>query len=168
MNSSDREGIGIAPFAAHKGKIYPLDKMEAVVAALSQHDEPIYLFGGGRQEVEILESWAAKYPHTKCVAGKMTMSEELALMRRLRVMLTMDSGNMHMASLVGTRVVSIWGATHPMAGFLGVGQNEEDCIQRNLPCRPCSIYGKKPCRLGNYPCLNIAPTEILERLGYKS
>ncbi len=160
-----KSNIGIAPFAAHKGKIYPLEKMEQVVAALSKSGEKIYLFGGGEEEVSILESWAAKYPNTECVAGKMSMSEELELIRSLRVMITMDSSNMHLASLVGTRVVSVWGATHPMAGFLGVGQKEEDCIQRNLPCRPCSIYGNKPCRFGDYRCLNIDPQTIIERVG---
>ncbi len=85
-------------------------------------------------------------------------------MRGLRVMLTMDSGNMHLASLVGTRVVSIWGATHPFAGFLGFGQSEDDCIQRDLPCRPCSIYGNKACKFGDYRCMDIAPEEIVGKL----
>ena len=43
---------------------------------------------------------------------------------------------MHFASLVGTRVISIWGATHPYAGFYGYHQDSGDVIQENLPCRP--------------------------------
>ena len=83
-------------------------------------------------------------------------------MRGLDVMLSMDSANMHLASLVGTRVVSVWGATHPYAGFLGWGQRMEDCVQKDLPCRPCSIYGSKPCRYGDFRCLNsITPEEIV-------
>ncbi len=160
----ERNGIGIAPFAAHKGKIYPLERMESVIASISRTGEPVYLFGGSKAETDILESWASKYPNTTSVAGKMSLAEELALIRTLRVMLTMDSGNMHLASLVGTRVVSIWGATHPKAGFLGVGQKPEDCIQLDLPCRPCSIYGNKTCRFGDYRCLNIAPEQIITAL----
>ena len=77
----------------------------------------------------------------------------------------MDSANMHMASLVGTRVVSVWGATHPYAGFLGYGQREADCIQRNMPCRPCSVYGNKPCQYGDYRCLTtITPNAIVCKL----
>ena len=157
-------GIGIAPFAAHQGKIYPIERMERVIEMLSQKGERIVLFGGGKKEKEILGVWADKYPNVTSVAGQLTMKEELTLMRGLRVMLTMDSGNMHLASLVGTRVVSIWGATHPFAGFLGFGQNESDCIQRDLPCRPCSIYGNKACKFGDYRCMDIAPEEVVGKL----
>lgn len=161
---TDRSAIGIAPFAAHKGKIYSLDRMECVVQILSERGEHVILFGGGKNEQEVLESWAKKYKGVESVAGKKTLSEELELMRGLRVMLTMDSANMHLASLVGTRVVSIWGATHPNAGFLGIGQSEKDCIQRDIPCRPCSIYGNKKCKFGDCRCMDISPEEIVARI----
>ena len=97
--------------------------------------------------------------------GLSGLTAELELMRRLTVMVSMDSANMHLASLVGTRVVSVWGATHPYAGFLGWGQKETDCVQVERPCRPCSVYGNKPCRYGDYPCLTaIRPEEIVERI----
>ena len=160
-----RRGYGIAPFAAHQGKIYPLDKMEVVVRELAKSGEPIYLFGAGKKEKEILDAWDEKYDNVYSLVGKYSMDEEIAFMRTLRLMLTMDSANMHLASIAGTRVLSIWGATHPNAGFLGHGQNECDCIQRNdLSCRPCSIYGKRTCRWGDYRCLDIAPHEIVEKL----
>ena len=166
-NISDvkRAGIGIAPFAAHRGKVYPLEKMEGIVKQLSDEGKRVYLFGGGRDEVEMLMSWEIKYANCECVAGRMSMAEEIALMGRLEVMVTMDSGNMHLASLVGTRVVSIWGATHPYAGFLGYGQKEDDCVQLPLGCRPCSIYGKKVCRYGDYHCLtDISQAAIINRI----
>ena len=161
---TEGEGIGIAPFAAHAGKIYPIERMENVVEQLSQQGIPVTLFGGGRKEQEILGTWANRYPGVRSVAGKHSLSEELGIMRGLRLMLTMDSGNMHLASLVGTRVLSIWGATHPYAGFMGFGQRESDCIQRDLNCRPCSVYGNKKCRLGDYRCMDIDPTSIVERV----
>ena len=160
-----RRGYGVAPFAAHQGKIYPLNKMEVVVRELAKSGEPIYLFGAGKKEKEILDAWDEKYDNVYSLVGKYSMDEEIAFMRTLRLMLTMDSANMHLASIAGTRVLSIWGATHPNAGFLGYGQNECDCIQRNdLSCRPCSIYGKRTCRWGDYRCLDIAPHEIVEKL----
>lgn len=161
---TDGKGVGIAPFAAHTGKVYPLERMERVVELLSKQGESIVLFGGGQKEQAILEGWAMKYTNVTSVAGKHTLREELEFIRKLRVMVTMDSANMHLASLVGTKVVSIWGATHPYAGFLGIGQNEKDCIQRDLPCRPCSIYGNKKCRFGDYRCTDIAPEEIVKRI----
>ena len=156
-------GIGIAPFAAHKGKIYPLERMERVVELLSEQGERIVLFGS-KEEAKLLAVWAKKYKHVESVAGKYPLREELERIRGLRVMVTMDSANMHLASLVGTRVVSIWGATHPKAGFMGFGQSANDCIQRDLPCRPCSIYGNKKCRFGDYRCMDIAPEEIVKNV----
>lgn len=163
-NGGERVGIGIAPFAAHKGKIYSLEKMEEVVRLLSNVGEPIYLFGAGKREQTILEQWAETYPNVTSLAGKQDMAKEIAIMRGLRIMVTMDSANMHLASIAGTRVLSIWGATHPAAGFLGYGQSESDCIQRDLPCRPCSVYGNKPCQYGDYHCLDIEPEEIANRI----
>ena len=93
------------------------------------------------------------------------MRQELILMAHLDVMLSMDSANMHMASLTGTPVVSVWGATHPMAGFMGWRQNESNAIQLDMDCRPCSIFGNKPCHFGDYRCLTgIKPETIVEKL----
>lgn len=164
-----RQGIGIAPFAAHKGKIYPTEQMEEVVRMLSNrasmHDMKIYLFGAGKQEEQVLDQWAARYEHVVSLAGKQDMAADIETMSRLKLMVTMDSANMHLASLAGTRVVSIWGATHPSLGFLGYGQRSRDCIQRqDLDCRPCSVFGKQPCRYGDYRCFDIAPKDIVERI----
>ena len=156
--------IGVAPFAAHAGKIYPTDKMEKVVEMLSRHGR-VVLFGGKGKEEDIMRAWARKYNNVELARDVISggaLAAELELMRGLDVMLSMDSANMHLASLVGTRVVSVWGATHPYAGFLGWGQRMEDCVQKDLPCRPCSIYGSKPCRYGDFRCLNsITPEEIV-------
>lgn len=160
--------VGIAPFAAHESKIYPLELMEQVINQLSRRkDTRIFLFGGGQQETEILQGWALKYPRTESMAGVLKgMAQELALISQLRVMLSMDSANMHLAALAGIPVVSVWGATHPYGGFLGWGQTMNDVIQRaDMPCRPCSTYGNTPCRFGNYPCLNdIMPTVIIAKV----
>lgn len=153
--------IGVAPFAAHRGKIYPLDKMEQVVAEVSKQMH-VYLFGAGAEERVLMEQWEQKYDNVESVVGRLAdMGEELRLMSRLRLVLSMDSGNMHLASLAGVPVVSIWGATHPLAGFLGWGQSMDNVIQEDLPCRPCSIYGSKPCEYGDYRCLTrISPERI--------
>jgi len=163
--SAERRGIGIAPFAAHKGKIYPLEKMEKLVEMLAKREQ-IYLFGAGEKEQNILDGWARKYPNVKNMAGALeNMEAELHFISGLKLMLAMDSGNMHLAALAGTRVLSIWGATHPLAGFLGWGQNLSDCIQAELPCRPCSIYGNKACRYGDYRCLSgLGVEEIYNRI----
>lgn len=163
-----QQWIGIAPFAAHAGKVYPVDKMEAVVAGLSRLHPScrIFFFGGGEREREVFARWERLFPNSldasRLLGG---LSEELVLMSHLDVMVSMDSGNMHLASLVGTRVVSVWGATHPAAGFMGWGQSDDDAVQAPLPCRPCSIYGNRPCQRGDYACLNqIEPADIVRHV----
>lgn len=161
--------IGIAPFAAHKGKIYPIEKMEEVIRLLGgecpKGERGVILFGGGGKEKDIMQQWAEKYPYVHLASETHKgLREELKLMRELDVMVSMDSANMHLASLVGTRVVSIWGATHPYAGFLGWQQRMEDCVQLDLPCRPCSIYGNKECVFGDHRCMDIKPEEIVKRI----
>ena len=95
------------------------------------------------------------------------LHEELILMSHLDVMVSMDSANQHLASLVGTPVVSVWGATHPYTGFLGWGQTLDNVVQVDLPCRPCSIYGNKPCARGDWACLKaITPEMVVERVEY--
>lgn len=160
--------IGIAPFAAHQGKIYPPHLMQQVIELLIQKypNARIFLFGKGEREDRQFTEWCSRYP--QCVYVKKdleTIKEELVLMSHLDVMLSMDSANMHLASLVATPVVSVWGATHPYAGFMGWNQDIDNVIQMPLDCRPCSIYGQKDCRRGDYACMNrIAPTTIVERM----
>ena len=165
---SGRTDIGIAPFAAHRGKIYPIDRMERVVEALGKvmaaRGEKVLLFGGGDKEQAVLSGWERRYEGVESLAGRHKMDKEIEIMRRLRLMLTMDSANMHLASIAGTRVLSVWGATHPWAGFLGYGQQESDCIQQDLPCRPCSIYGNRFCKYHDYHCLDIPAESVIARV----
>lgn len=161
--------IGIAPFAAHAGKMYPQEKMEEVIRLLAEKhpDWTVFLFGGGNKELAVFKQWAEKYPVCKCVSGCLKgLEEELSLMSRLDVMVSMDSANMHLASLVGTRVVSIWGATHPYCGFMGWNQSIDDAVQNNqLACRPCSVFGNKPCHRDDFACMqSIIPQQILKKI----
>ena len=157
--------IGIAPFARHQGKIYPIDRMEKVIAKLSeQQGVKIFCFGNGPQEEEVVNRWCAKYPNTISFIGRARFDGELRLISHLDAMVCMDSANMHMASLAGVPAISIWGATSPLAGFLGWNQEKSDCIERNLDCRPCSIFGNKPCLHGDYRCMEIEPEIVAARI----
>lgn len=163
--SSHVANIGIAPFAQHEGKIYPLEKMEKVVETLSRRNIGIYLFGGGKKEEDVFNSWVNKYPNVVSLAGKYKLQEEMAAMKEMNLMVTMDSANMHLASLCGVEVVSIWGATHPYMGFYGYGQKAEDAIVANLDCQPCSAYGNKPCRFGERRCMmQITPESVCDKI----
>lgn len=159
--------IGIAPFAAHEGKIYPAELMEQVVAALCAEPRVrVFLLGGGGHEQEVLSAWADRYPAATCLAGKRYgFAAELALFNHLDCMLSMDSGNMHLAAIAATPTVSIWGATHPYCGFTAWRQTDDDFIQLPVPCRPCSVYGNRPCLRGDYLCLRgIRPEMVASRV----
>ena len=166
QKADDETWVGIAPFAKHPAKVYPLEKMEQVIKTLSERENTrVFLFGGGTKESQQIESLCAKYNNVQPAKSQQGLRGERALMGQLDVMLSMDSANMHLASLVGTRVVSIWGGTHPYAGFLGWNQKAEDCIQLDLPCRPCSVYGNKACSRGDYACMNgITPEQIIRAI----
>ncbi len=164
-NTLQKSGIGFAPFAQHEGKMLPIEKSLELVKVLSQKNQ-VYLFGGGKKEVEILSKWEQELDNVTSLAGKLSLTQELQKMAELETMISMDSANMHLASLVGTRVISVWGATHYFAGFLGYGQSENDIVEiKNLECRPCSVFGNKPCYRGDYACLNkIEISEILKKI----
>lgn len=165
--SQHQSGIGFAPFAQHKGKMLPLEKSYELVRILAQKHK-VYFFGGGKKETETLDRWESEIPNTKNLSGKLNLTEELNHIAGLELMISMDSANMHLASLVGTRCVSIWGATHPYAGFLGFGQSEEDVVQvKDLTCRPCSVFGDKECYRGDWACLeefNIQ--KVIDRVNF--
>lgn len=159
--------VGIAPFAAHQGKIYPLEMMQEVVVRLAAlpHTK-IFLLGGGGREQETLDGWASGLANVQSLAGKRYgFGAELALFNHLDVMLTMDSSNMHLASIAGTPTISVWGATHPYCGFKAWRQSDSDCLQLPLTCRPCSVFGNKPCRRGDYLCLSgIKPEAVYKKV----
>lgn len=159
--------MAVAPFAQHEGKIYPFPLMKKVMEeAAKRPDIKIFIFGFGPREEKLIASIAEEYPNiVNMAAKKIGLGNELALLSHCDVMLSMDSANMHLASLVGLRTVSIWGATHPYTGFFGWHQDVADAVQLDMTCRPCSIYGNKPCQRGDYHCLwGITPQMIIQRL----
>ena len=164
----DARWIGVAPAAAHASKTYPEERLHEALRLVLRHPHTaLFLFGREDSVKQFADRLHAEFPHRVHHATEFAngLREELRLMQRLDAMLSMDSGNMHLASLVGLRTVSIWGATHPAMGFLGYGGRLSDCLQSPRPCRPCTAYGAHPrCPLP-YPCLtDITPCEVAEHV----
>lgn len=139
-----KKWIGIAPFAAHPGKCYPLDLMQKVVAYLQQ-DHQVLLFGGGTHEKEQTERWEMAYKNVYSLVKK-PLIVQLKIMPYLNVMLAMDSANGHLAANFGLPVVTLWGMTHPFLGFKPFLQPNENQIVLNreqYPKIPTSVYGNK-------------------------
>lgn len=139
--------IGIAPFAAFKGKMYPLNLMKEVVETLNNINKyKIVLFGGGEIEIETLSMWENQFEHVTNMAGLLQFSEELSLISNLELMLAMDSGNAHLAAMFGVPTLTLWGVTHPYAGFYPFKQPDSNSIvsdREKYPKIPTSIYGNK-------------------------
>lgn len=165
--SSGKKIIGIAPFAAHAGKMYDLSQMEVVIKELSKTNT-VVLFGGGKKEVALLNEIEARNEHTISVAGKLSFREELDLISNLSLMIAMDSGNAHMAAMFGVKVITIWNVTHPYAGFYPFAQPIENALladRKKYPKIPTSIYGNKyPEGYENAASKTITPIEIVEKV----
>ena len=159
--------IGIAPFATYNAKMYPLDLMEEVIGELSKQNLKILLFGGGKKEITLLENLSNKFPNAINIAGKLKLNQELALISNLDVMVSMDSGNAHFAAMLGINTITIWGITHPFAGFAPFNQPFENSILPDLnkyPNIPCSIYGNKVCKGYEDVMRSISPKTIIKKV----
>ena len=160
--------VGIAPFAAFKGKMYPLNLMKEVVNELNNTNKyKIVLFGGGQKEVQILNAWDNQFNNVFNAAGKLSFSSELSLISNLELMLAMDSGNAHLAAMFGVPTVTLWGVTHPFAGFSPFGQSKDNALLADrveYPLIPTSIYGNKlPAGYENVMS-TIQPTQVVQKI----
>ncbi len=157
--------VGFAPFSAHDGKTYPEDMRVEAVKLLSGRCERVFIHSGAGAEGEFAAAMERMLPNVTALNGKVDLGGELNLMSNLDCIVSMDSLAMHMASLVATPVVSVWGATHPALGFLGYGCSPEGVLQADMPCRPCSVYGERKCDSGDYRCLRaITPQMIADKV----
>ncbi|MFK7001208.1 glycosyltransferase family 9 protein [Flavobacterium oreochromis] len=159
--------IGIAPFAQYESKIYPLDLMQEVIDSLQKETVKIFLFGGGKLEIEKLYKLKKDYTNVEVVAGKIKFQEELDLISNLDLMLSMDSGNGHIASMLGIKVVTLWGATHPYSGFSPFNQPLENCLtadREKYPMLPTSVYGNKKVEGYEEVMRTIKPQQVVNKI----
>ena len=164
----DELNIGIAPYAKHPLKMWPEYYMAGLLNMINSRQHAKFWLFGGYDEIKGLRSFNEKFPSAFLVTGKLTLEEELAVMGKLDFMLAMDSSNMHMAALAGTKVVSIWGGTDPMTGFSAWQQPDNYSIRtpiEELECRPCTVYGKGKCKRGDLTCMNrLTPDIVFNKL----
>jgi len=156
--------IGFAPFSAQRGKTCPEELAAAVVEGLCARCDRVFIHSGGGAEAAFAQRMEREHSRVTALWGRVRLAGELDLIAHLDCIVTMDSLAMHMAALVATPVVSVWGATHPALGFMGYGCSMEGVVQLDLPCRPCSAYGQRRCKYGDYRCLCIPPQAILDKV----
>lgn len=160
--------IGIAPFAQYTTKVYPQDLMATTIKLLAATKEhKVLLFGGGNEEVKQLHQLQQNLSNVIVVAGQIKFQDELTLIQNLDVMLSMDSGNAHIAAMYGVPVVTLWGHTHPYAGFVPFQQPLSNALVANreqYPLLPTSIYGNKNVPGYEDVMRTILPTTIVDKI----
>lgn len=163
----NQQWIGIAPFAQYDSKVYPFDLMKEVVTELAQNGYKLFLFGGGQKEIDKLNQLKGDFQNIIVVAGRLKLPQELDLISNLDVMLSMDSGNAHIAAMLGVKVITLWGATHPFAGFKPFNQPLEYCItsdREKYPLLPSSIYGNKVIDGYEDVMRTILPSTVIQKI----
>jgi len=158
--------IGIAPFAKHKAKTYSLEQMKEVIGSISK-EYTILLFGGGKNESKQLKIISEENKKVFSLAEEFSLSDQLDFISNLDLMISMDSANGHLAAMYGVKVLTIWGVTHPYAGFAPFNQSSKYSILVNkhtYPKIPTSIYGNKSPEEYKQAINSIAPEEIIKKI----
>lgn len=165
---SDDNWIGIAPFAQYQTKVYPLDLMKETIKLLAENPKnKLFLFGGGEEEILKLNTLQQNFSNVTVIAGKLKFTQELSLIQHLNLMLSMDSGNGHIAAIYGVSVVTLWGQTHPYAGFVPFNQPLENSLIPDLdkyPFLPTSVYGNKIIEGYGDAMRSIQPQQIVNKI----
>ena len=160
--------VGVAPFAQYDSKVYPLDLMQEVLIVLSKYpDIQLFLFGGGTSEIESLNALSANIENSIVIAGKLEFNQELELIHNLDLMLSMDSANAHIAAMMGVKVITLWGATHPYAGFAPFNQSLDNALvsdRDRFPKLPTSVYGNKTVAGYESAMRTILPNQVVEKI----
>jgi ADP-heptose:LPS heptosyltransferase len=162
--------IGLVIGGARNTKKYPLHKLKAFCERM---DHPIILLGGKEDaaEGEAIASVDKVKVYNAC--GKFSLNESADLVRRAKLVVTNDTGLMHVAAAFSRPVISLWGNTVPEFGMYPYyPQQPADAAKpfdilevKNLSCRPCSKIGYRKCPLGHFKCMNLIKEEnILERV----
>ena len=156
-----------APTARHKTKQWPLNYAQDLLNSWMERGGEAVLAGSAAERPE-LERWVKPEWGSRCtVSAGMNTEDDATLRRTCHVAVTLDSANLHLSVQSGLPVVSIWGGTHPKAGFVGLGHPNVHVLQAPdaaFPCRPCSIFGKSTCALGDVPCLHAVEVKtVLDR-----
>ena len=163
--SSKSQKVGIAPFAAHIHKTYPIGLTAELLKDLSKKYQTV-LFGAKGTESQQFDQWVSEgIAHEN--AAMLSFEMQLQEMQSLGVMISMDSANGHIAANYGVPVITIWGATAPSCGFSVLAQPNENQFQpdpEKYPFLPSSIFGKSTFKGYETAMESIDPKAILKRV----
>ena len=137
--------VGIAPFAKHSAKMYPLDLMQKIVSYI-QDKHTVFLFGNGKIEMQTINGWSSALKNVYSCDILGGFENEVGLISNLDLMISMDSANGHIASIYNIPVITVWCLTHPYSGFTTFNNDPNNQFladREEYPQIPNSIYGNK-------------------------
>ena len=160
--------ICIAIGAAHQTKQIPISKMVEVCDQFTQI--PIILLGGPNDKERgdaVLST--SQHPSIINTAGQLSLVESCIVLEKAQMLMTPDTGLMHVAAALDVPTVSLWGNTVPEFGMYPYRKNLKSTHHilevNDLACRPCSKIGYPECPKGHFKCMNdIKTTEIVEKI----
>jgi heptosyltransferase-2 len=119
---------------------------------------------GSKNEINLCEEIARMAPGAEVAAGRFSLPESCELLALAGVLISNDSGAMHMAALSNTPTLSLFGPTVLKQGYRP-WQNQARVLQADLECRPCGRHGSLKCPLGTHACMkNITAVDVLKEL----
>ena len=161
---SSRPLVAVAPGAAHATKRWPPAHWRLLVDRIVEMGMDVAVVGGAADAGIAGEVAAGRGDNSRSAAGHFGLQATGAILRRARVLVSGDTGVMHMATGVGTPVVALFGPTVEAFGFFPYSRRAE-VVQLDLTCRPCSSQGGPQCPLGHHHCLTqIVPDAVYAAL----
>lgn len=160
--------IGVVIGAAHNTKKLPLHKLKELCGKINH---PIILLGGPEDRNIGDEIAAVDDVKIYNACGKFNINESADLVRKAKVIITHDTGLMHIASAFKKPIISVWGNTVPAFGmtpYYGDYQSKEERFEISIWCRPCSKIGYKKCPLGHFKCMEKQDIERIARVAINS
>jgi heptosyltransferase II len=161
----ERPIVAIAPGAAHATKRWPIEHWVELVGRIRTTGADVAILGGADDvEASTAIVRAVGGANVGTLAGALGLQETGAVIRRSEVLISGDTGVMHMATGVGTPVVALFGPTVRQFGFFPY-RSPSSVVELQLPCRPCSAHGSRRCPLGHHHCMRqIVPDLVFPAL----
>ncbi len=158
--------IGIAPGAKHATKRWTIEGFEAVIRFfIDQQNARVILFGSAADRGFVDQIRLPAGAPILNAVGQLSLLETSALMRHCHLMLTNDSGLMHLAAALKKKVVAIFGSTTEQLGFFPYLTDHIVVQNHSLLCRPCSHIGRQRCPKGHFQCMtDIAAEQVIEAM----
>ena len=157
-----RKLIAIAPGSVWKTKRWPKEYFKEIIQMLSERNYGIILIGSS-DEIELCKELQPKENYLD-YSGKLSVLDSAAVIKQCDLMVTNDSGAMHIANAVETDVIAIFGPTVEEIGYFPFRENDF-VFQNNLECRPCSSHGTNVCKLGHHNCMRLTlPEMVLKKI----